>query len=96
MAAGGEVFSIGMTTAAALNRFDRGIPALNAGGTDERDNGNGALMRILPLGLWYAAANPAELISVSQDASKITHGHLRSQICCALHNLLVAGLLSRR
>lgn len=38
---GGEVFSIGMTTAAALNRFDRGVPARCARGTDERDNGNG-------------------------------------------------------
>jgi ADP-ribosyl-[dinitrogen reductase] hydrolase len=94
MAADGEVFSIGMTTAGALNRFDRGVPALGAGGTDEQDNGNGALMRILPLGLWYATAKPAELIAVSQDASRITHGHLRSQVCCALHNLLVAGLLA--
>lgn len=45
----GEVFDIGGTTKKALFRFGRGTEALLCGGKSEYDNGNGALMRILPL-----------------------------------------------
>src|SRR5205807_7589843 len=37
----GELFDIGNTTAAALQRIRSGTPAEMAGGADERDNGNG-------------------------------------------------------
>ncbi len=92
-AAGGVAFGIGGTTLRALARLHQGVPSLDAGPTDESSNGNGSLMRILPIGLWYHRANSAELVAVSHDASRITHGHPRAQACCALHNLTLRGLL---
>ena len=48
----GEVFDIGGTTKKALIRFGRGTEPLICGGRSEFDNGNGALMRILPLSFY--------------------------------------------
>ena len=45
----GKVFDIGGTTKEALFRYGRGTEALLCGGRSEFDNGNGSLMRILPL-----------------------------------------------
>lgn len=48
----GEVFDVGITTRESIDRLSRGIKPDLAGGFDEDENGNGSLMRILPL-LFY-------------------------------------------
>ncbi len=45
----GELFDIGGITKKALFRFGRGADPLLCGGRAEHDNGNGSLMRVLPL-----------------------------------------------
>ena len=45
----GEVFDIGNATRAAIDRYAQGSPPEAWGGREERDNGNGSLMRIAPL-----------------------------------------------
>ncbi len=45
---GDGAFDIGGATSGALSRLRAGVPAVDAGGTGERDQGNGSLMRILP------------------------------------------------
>ena len=47
----GKVFDIGMTTRSALLAVARGTKADLAGGITESSNGNGSLMRILPVAL---------------------------------------------
>src|SRR5690606_9836749 len=49
LAVSGVVFDIGMTTARALQALKAGVPAAIAGPSSDRDNGNGSLMRVLPL-----------------------------------------------
>ena len=44
-----EVFDIGIATRKALQRFRDGTEPLRCGGTSEQDNGNGSLMRMLPI-----------------------------------------------
>jgi len=51
----GMFSNIGMATTSALTRIAKGTPAEQAGGKDEYSNGNGSLMRILPLVLCFAA-----------------------------------------
>lgn len=79
-------FDVGITTTRALRAFAAGVPAARAGPAGERDNGNGALMRVLPLALWHQG-DDAALVADAQRQSLITHGHLRSQVCCALYVL---------
>jgi len=81
-----HVFDIGITTSAAIRRYRSGIAAQDAGPDDDMSNGNGSLMRVLPLALWHAGDD----FSLAHDAmqqSLVTHGHLRSQLCCALYCL---------
>lgn len=48
----GRVFDIGIATSQAIHRISKGTSPTLCGGTSEFDNGNGSLMRILPL-LFY-------------------------------------------
>jgi len=86
MAVGGHVFDVGITTRSAIQAMGAGTPPLNAGPRGEYDNGNGSLMRVLPLALWHRGTD-AELVADAQLQSRVTHGHLRSQVCCALYCL---------
>jgi len=81
-----HVFDVGVQTASAINRFQGGVPAHEAGLRDEHANGNGSLMRVLPLALWHKGTIE-QLVADAQEQSLITHGHLRSQVCCALYCL---------
>lgn len=92
-AAGGMAFDIGMATSDALHRIERGVPAEKAGGWAEYDNGNGSLMRILPVALRFAASETALLFSHVERASAITHGHVRSKRACAFFAAVVRALM---
>ena len=86
LAVDGRVFDIGIQTGRALQALRRGVPALSAGSTEESALGNGSLMRVLPLALWHTGSD-ADLVASAQSQSRITHGHLRAQVCCALYCL---------
>jgi ADP-ribosyl-[dinitrogen reductase] hydrolase len=86
LAVEGIVFDVGVQTGLAIVRLKQGTPAEKAGPADERANGNGALMRVLPLALWHRGSDEA-LVADAQRQSLVTHGHVRSQVCCALYCL---------
>lgn len=86
MAVDGDVFDVGITTGTAINAFRNGKPALHAGPAAQNANGNGSLMRVLPLALWHRGGDDA-LIADAHAQSRVTHGHPRSQVCCALYCL---------
>jgi ADP-ribosyl-[dinitrogen reductase] hydrolase len=92
-AARGEVFDIGNTTSIAINRIAYGTPAEQAGGCSEHDNGNGSLMRILPVCMAVRNEPDPVLAAKIQTASRITHGHLRSQLACVFYALFTSELL---
>ena len=92
-APGRRVFDIGNTTSAALRRIEDGTPAEEAGGTREQDNGNGSLMRILPLALVERDISDEQLVEHAHRASAVTHGHPLSLACCALYVLAARRLL---
>lgn len=89
----GPVFDVGTTTKLALDRLKSGTPPEQAGGREERDNGNGSLMRILPIALVGHAHEPERLIVEACRSSKLTHAHPRSQAVCALYCLVVQLIL---
>jgi ADP-ribosyl-[dinitrogen reductase] hydrolase len=89
----GVVFDIGGATSDALMRVASGTPAEEAGGQDERSNGNGSLMRIIPVALRFAD-EPLETFSQRiERVSAITHGHDRSKMACVFFSLVVRRLL---
>ena len=50
----GDVFDMGITTAEALQRIMAGVSASESGSRTEYSNGNGSLMRMLPVVLRFA------------------------------------------
>jgi ADP-ribosylglycohydrolase len=89
----GEPFDVGVATSDALFRIANGTPAERAGGTDEYNNGNGSLMRILPVVLRFATEPIESFVKRLESASAITHGHARSRMACVLYGLIVRYLL---
>jgi ADP-ribosylglycohydrolase len=78
----GNVFDIGLATRQAITRLSKGERADLAGGFDISSNGNGSLMRILPL-VFYIKDKPInERYEITKQVSSITHGHVRSVIAC--------------
>jgi ADP-ribosylglycohydrolase len=55
---------------------------VQAGGAGEESNGNGSLMRILPL-IFYSKDKPIqERFELTKQVSSVTHGHIRSVMAC--------------
>ena len=48
----GEVFDVGMTTARAIYQYEKEFDVRTCGELSERSNGNGSLMRIMPVCLY--------------------------------------------
>ena len=93
-AAHGRVFDIGNATYRSLNRIVEGVPAESAGGAEDYDNGNGSLMRILPVALASLGEDLDLFCDGIESASAITHGHARSRMACVLHGLVVRNLMA--
>jgi ADP-ribosyl-[dinitrogen reductase] hydrolase len=92
----GKVFDIGGTTYSAIQRLKKDESPLYSGDFEEDSNGNGSLMRILPL-IFHLKDKPIEeRYQVVKEVSSITHAHFRSIICCFIYIeyaiLLVKGL----
>lgn len=92
MAVDGVVFDVGNQTRVALSAIRSGVPAERSGPAKESDNGNGALMRVLPLALWHTGHDD-ELIRAAAEQSLPTHGHPRAHVCCALYCLWARATL---
>jgi ADP-ribosylglycohydrolase len=85
----GDVFDIGMTTQRAIGILAEILASGDLDSlqelhweADEYTNGNGALMRILPL---YFSINELSLEDQFDriwKVSALTHGHIRSALCC--------------
>ncbi len=78
----GWVFDIGIGTRIAIERLEDGMSPELAGGFDEMDNGNGSLMRILPLVLHIKDLDIEQRYDWTEKVSSITHGHVRSVMAC--------------
>ncbi|HEY8362311.1 MAG TPA: ADP-ribosylglycohydrolase family protein [Tissierellaceae bacterium] len=96
----GKAFGIGNTTNEALIRFKNGVPPLLCGGKDEHNNGNGSLMRILPI-LYFINSiygsdfqEEEEAFEIIHDVSSLTHAHKRSQMACGIYISIAAMLIS--
>lgn len=89
-----KVFDIGNTTAVSISRLMKGGDPTLAGGFSEGDNGNGSLMRILPLLFHIADLRIEERFQKTKDVSSLTHGHFRSVFACFIYLEMALCLLT--
>lgn len=66
-----------------------------SGYTEETNNGNGSLMRIMPVCLYYALNDEKvdNAVQMIEDASAITHGHKRAKIACGIYYFIVREIV---
>lgn len=83
----GECFDIGATTRGALARFeDDGDPI--AGSSDPRSAGNGSLMRLAPVSIFFSA-DPIAAEKVARNQSATTHGAPAAMDACGYFSTLL-------
>lgn len=96
-----KVFDIGITTNEALSRLKlilakkeyEKLKNLKFEGT-ERDNGNGSLMRILPLLFYIKGMESAKQFELVWEVSALTHRHIRAAMACFIYLKLAEYLLN--
>ena len=97
----GEVFDIGIATSRAVMKYSNGAKPLESGGKTEWDNGNGSLMRILPVCLYLFEQQKSlnisddEVIDIVHNCSALTHAHIRSKLACGIYYFLVRAVLGK-
>jgi len=97
----GKVFDMGITTRKALNFFiEYDEEPTMCGGIDENDNGNGSLMRILPLVFYLRKTYGSSFIEnggavgIIHSVSDLTHAHQRSEMACGIYLSIANELIS--
>ncbi|HKK95860.1 MAG TPA: ADP-ribosylglycohydrolase family protein [Anaerovoracaceae bacterium] len=89
-----EAFDIGNATQRAIVRYISGSEPLECGGKSYRDNGNGALMRILPLCYFLKDYELKETQIIVTNIASLTHNHDRSHIACLIYILIGINLIN--
>lgn len=90
----GRLFDIGGTTRHSIDRLIKGESARFSGNIFEEDNGNGSLMRILPLAFYLKNEEDTETFyRTLKEVSSITHGHFRSVFACFVYVVFAIELI---
>lgn len=90
----GKVFDIGIATRHAILNIAKGHQPDLCGGFSESDNGNGSLMRILPLVFYLQNESNIEVIYKKvKEVSSITHAHFRSVFACFIYVMYCLEIL---
>ncbi|NLR61048.1 ADP-ribosylglycohydrolase family protein [Chitinophaga polysaccharea] len=89
------VFDIGHTTRRALQRVAAGTDPLISGGFEEFENGNGSLMRMMPIAFFLLNENDIHLrYLLVKEVSGITHQHFRSVLGCFIYVEFLRALIT--
>ncbi len=95
----GVAFDQGITCMEAICKYARTKDYKTCGRTGEWANGNGALMRILPVCLFgYEKVvcgewDTEKALNCIHQVSALTHNHLRSKIACGMYFFMVKSIL---
>ena len=96
----GHSYDIGQGTMQAINRYRRYRNAKKCGGDEEWNNGNGSLMRILPVCIYSSEMKSkgeftdGDAIEIIHAVGSLTHAHIRANIACGLYFFMVHQILN--
>ncbi len=92
----GNTFDVGRTCLRAIKRFyDGETSSLESGLNDVNSNGNGSLMRILPIAYYcyYKKCSNEQIYELAKNISSLTHRHEISILGCYIYVLYIIKLL---
>ncbi|MEN6292236.1 MAG: ADP-ribosylglycohydrolase family protein [Methanobacterium sp.] len=87
----GKCFDIGNTTREALHKFEE-THGPYCGPTYERSAGNGSIMRLAPVPIFYFSS-PEDAVSNAGKSSRTTHGHILTVDACRYMAGLIVGAM---
>lgn len=85
-------FSVGDSTARGIVKIKENLP--NPDASLETNNGNGALMRILPLIFWTEDCDAEGTYTYLKEIVHFSHAHKRSDIACMFYLFMGKALVS--
>lgn len=90
-----DVFDVGKTCMQAIMNFTDGTDAIKCGLEDIMSNGNGSLMRMLPIAYYcyYKKLKEEEIYNIVKASSSLTHAHEISILACYIYVNYVIRLL---
>ncbi|MDH5918896.1 ADP-ribosylglycohydrolase family protein [Vibrio splendidus] len=92
----GRCFDVGNTVRAAFRRYKRTNNA-NAGSTNEQSAGNGSLMRLAPIPIFYSSfrsASQEDVVKAARLSSITTHAEQRAVESCQIMAWLIYQILN--
>ncbi|MBI2578971.1 MAG: ADP-ribosylglycohydrolase family protein [Candidatus Aenigmarchaeota archaeon] len=89
----GKVFDVGISTKKAIQNLCNGKEPTRSGGNKEQDNGNGSLMRILPIAFFTNDMYVSTMVKVVEEVSSLTHRHNRSIIACSAYVFIANNII---
>ena len=91
----GKAYDIGFGTKRAIDRYKRKRKWKKCGGDDERNNGNGSLMRIITACIYCSEMRFSEqdAIEIIHNVGSLTQAHIRSNIACGLYYFMVDQII---
>lgn len=95
----GEVFDVGNSTSRAILNYGHGMDPLECGGVSEYENGNGSLMRILPIAYYLQKRSILTIeyqMEIVHNISGLTHRHPISLIGCGIYINIAIILLENK
>jgi ADP-ribosylglycohydrolase len=78
----GVVFGVGKSTENAITSLKNGTPPTHSGNYSDTCNGNGSLMRTLPLLFYIRHFDIEKRYNITKAVSAITHGYIRPVMAC--------------
>jgi len=97
----GYAYDVGFICSSAIINYKKTHDIAQCGGRNENSNGNGSLMRILPVCLYCFKMQEEgwsddEAISCIHQVGGLTHAHIRSQIACGLYYFAAREILRNK
>lgn len=95
----GKSFDMGQTCFRAISNYKRIKDCMKCGVTGEYANGNGALMRIMPVCIYSYELTKRGLFSEKEavllihHVGALTHNHIRSCMACGIYYFLIVAIL---
>ena len=92
----GFSFDIGRGTMNAIQKYEETHDPFNCGGKAPSDNGNGSIMRIMPVVLYCIGRGLPDnaAIDTVHYVSGLTHGHIRAKIACGLYYFMAKHIVN--
>ena len=93
-------YDVGRGTMQAIGRYKKNRKAKKCGGDEGWNNGNGSLMRILPVCIYSSGKlrggdlTEHDAIQAVHSVGGLTHAHIRSNIACGLYFFMVNEVLN--